>query len=95
MRKNENMKISGAELLNEDLRQYCLYSLTKDFNIDQITNEDSDSLFGYTVKSLLKSKAVPVQALYFEYLKRAHELFVDRITEDDSYKLMDNWGINI
>lgn len=89
------MKISGAELLNEDLRQYCLYSLTKDFNIDQITNEDSDSLFGYTVKSLLKSKAVPVQALYFEYLKRAHELFVDRITEDDSYKLMDNWGINI
>ena len=34
MKKNENLKISGVELLHEDLRQYCLYSLTKDANVE-------------------------------------------------------------
>lgn len=94
MRKSKNLKISGSELLHEDLRQYCLYSLTKDFKLDSMIDDESN-LFGFSIKQLLEKKALPPQALYFEYLKRAHELFKDRITEEDSMKIMENWGINI
>lgn len=32
--------------------------------------------------------------MYFEYMKRAHELFIDRIDEKESYKLMEKMEIN-
>jgi len=49
MRKSKNLKISGSELLHEDLRQYCLYSLTKDFKLDSMIDDESN-LFGFSIK---------------------------------------------
>jgi len=90
MRKNSNLRISGAELLHEDLRQFCLHSLTKD-------HESSGIFFGakeLAMSKLINSKALAPQAIYFEYLKRAHELYETRISEEESEKLMDNFGID-
>ena len=32
--------------------------------------------------------------MYFEYMKRAHQLFIDRVDEAESYKLMNELGVN-
>jgi hypothetical protein len=39
------------------------------------------------------SKKMPPQSMYFEYMKRSHQLFVDRVDEAESYKLIDELGI--
>lgn len=47
-----------------------------------------------TVPKKLYDKNLPAQSIYFEYMKRAHQLFVDRINEEESYKLMGDMDIN-
>lgn len=32
--------------------------------------------------------------MYFEYMKRSHQLFIDRVDEHESYKLMDEMNLN-
>jgi len=48
-----------------------------------------------TVPKELYNKNLPAQSIYFEYMKRSHQLFVDRITEDESMRLMREMGINV
>lgn len=37
---------------------------------------------------------LPPQSIFFEYMKRAHQLFIDRIDSEESYSLMNKLGIN-
>lgn len=39
-------------------------------------------------------KHLPPQSMYFEYMKRFHQIFVDRIDHYESYKLMRKLDIN-
>lgn len=90
MRHDEKLKIDGKSLILEDLRQHCLSKKANEWESD-VFNTDTDKK---TILQELKDKKLPAQSMYFEYMKRSHQLFVDRINEQESYKLMEDMSIN-
>ena len=90
MRHDEKLKISGRELIMEDLRQHCLAESAQDWDSGIITDKHERADTAKMVRDLF----YPPQALYFEYMKRSHQLFIDRVDEHESYKLMDQMNLN-
>lgn len=93
MKHNEKLKVKGSELLHEDIRQHCLHSEIKQGWRDEIFIKSPDPNFPNFVEQQM-SRHLPPQSTYFEYMKRAHQLFIDRIDSEESYALMRKLGIN-
>jgi hypothetical protein len=65
--------MTGVQVLNEDIRQYCIYNLAKEGKLEGYsTNRGIFS--GLTEKH-------DYTVAYFEYIKQVHELCRNRITE--------------
>lgn len=80
---SEKVRLSGREVLMEDIRQYCIYALGK-AEVLNLTKY-SKGFFGKPMKDQ--------RILFFEYVKIAHDLCRTRITKECSMKALKALGI--
>lgn len=80
MLHSSSLDITGREILLEDVRQFCLYWLSDDKRISK-----------HYAQFMKKSP----RTVYLEYMIRAHQVYGDRITEEDSHKIMKALQVNI
>ena len=66
------MDISGREIILENLREHCIYALSD--------NEEISQVFSEFIK---KSE----RTAYLEYMVRAHQVFRNRISREDSERV--------
>lgn len=83
MQHDNNIDLNGKEILLEDLRQYCIFYFAEDKDDDVVDQH-------YQHFTHLSERTA-----YFEYVKRAHSLCQNRITEDCSNTVMKALDIDV
>ena len=81
---SSQLTLDGVEVLMEDIRQYCIFALSKlgDFDIKRSTHND----WGIPVNDQ--------RVLFFRYVAEAHELCRDRITTECSKLALKALGLS-
>ena len=67
--------------------------MIKDWNPDTFKPLEHFPSPNKTVAGDMKSRLDPAEAVWFEYMKRAHDVFIDRVDEQESFKMMESIGV--
>lgn len=79
MTHSQDPFLHGKEIIMEGLRQYCIHSLQQQ---------------GEDIASSESLKDQSRASMFFEYVKRTHQIYHTRITEKESYQIMSALTIN-